>query len=170
MLMLVLAVKAAAHRCKGFGERKDFTADEQIAVLRADRMPEHAICRDRHLGHKIRPCQRNALRGDASQRDAPYNPVLLADAMGVEESAELLALRVARHGRRQSHAESFGACPLDSLPGARPCTLAAMAFMTLRRRAVETDLESDAPARQRAQHLEPLSGKQHAVGEHCGRR
>src|SRR6266700_1725349 len=109
MLMLVLAVKAAAHRCKGFGERKDFTADEQIAVLRADRMPEHAICRDRHLGHQIRPCQRNALRGDASQRDAPYHPVLLADAMGVEESAELLSLRVARHGRRQSHAESFGA-------------------------------------------------------------
>src|SRR5258708_23352454 len=136
--MLVLAVKAAAHRCKGFGERKDFTADEQIAVFRADRMPEHAICRDRHLGNQIRPCQRNALCGDASQRDAPYHPVLLADAMGVEESAELLALRVARHGRRQSHAESFGACPLASLPGAPPYTLAAVAFLTLPRRPLVT--------------------------------
>ena len=95
MLMLVLAVKAAAHRCKGFGERKDFTADEQIAVLRADRVPEHAICRDRHLGHQIRPCQRNALRGDASQRDAPYHPNQFRDLPHPDDGsgeAEELAL------------------------------------------------------------------------------
>ena len=45
-----------------------------------------------------------------------------------------------------------------------------MTFMTLRRRTIETDLKGDARARQRAQRLQPLSGEQHAVGEHRGWR
>src|SRR4051812_21669627 len=90
--------------------------------------------------------------------------------MGVKEAAEFLGLRVTRYCGRQSHAKSFSARPLDSRPGACPCPLPTMAFVALRRGAVEADLQGDAFARQRAQRYELASGKQHSVGEDRGGR
>ena len=62
--VLTLAVERAAHRGEGFGERKDVTGDQQVVVLRADRMPVDALRRDRDLGHQIRARERDAVRGE----------------------------------------------------------------------------------------------------------
>ena len=69
-LMLVFAIEGATHRSEGLGERKDVAGDQQVGVLRSDRMPEHAFSRDRDFGHQICARQRDALRGEASQRNA----------------------------------------------------------------------------------------------------
>ena len=61
--MVLLAIEGAAHRCKGFGERKDLAADQQVGILGPNRMPEHAVRRDRHLGNQIGPRQCDPLRG-----------------------------------------------------------------------------------------------------------
>ena len=111
-------------------------------------MPVDALGRDRDLGHQIRARERDALRREAAQRDAADHPILLGDLLGIEEAAELLGLVIAGDGRRQSHAKPFRASALDALPRARPCALAAMAVVPLRRRAVEADLQRHALARQ----------------------
>src|SRR5207248_2873243 len=72
--------------------------------------------------------------------------------------------------RRHSHPEPIVARQLDSFPGACPCPLSTMAVVALRRRTVETNLQGDALAPQRAQRFEPAPGKQHAVGEDRDRR
>src|SRR5258705_2761948 len=168
--MLVFSIEGAAHGCERFGERKDFAADEHIVILGSDRMPKHAFRRNRHLGNQICPCQSDALRGGASERNSPDHPVLLAHLIGVKEAAELLGLRLSGHRRRQSYPESFGAGPLDSLPGTCPCSLSTMAFVALRRRTVEANLQGYALALQRAQRFEPTSRQQHSVGEDRDRR
>src|SRR5215472_14046060 len=168
--MVEFAIEGATHGCKGCLKRKDLTADQQVAVLGSDRMPEHAFGSNCHLGHQVCPRQGNALCRRASQRNSPDHPVLIADLMGIEESAELLSLRLGRHCRSQAHTESLGTGPLDSLPGARPRPLSTMAVVALRRRTVEADLQGDALARQRAQRLKPTPYKQHAVSEDRGWR
>ena len=45
--VLALALEGAAHGGKGFLERKNVARHQEIAVLRANRMPEHTLCRDR---------------------------------------------------------------------------------------------------------------------------
>src|SRR6516225_6910153 len=168
--MLGFAIERAAHGCEGFSERKDLPADQEVVVLGSHRMPKNAFRGNRHFRNQIRPCQGDALRGGASQGNSPDYPVLLVEMMCIEEAAELLGLCVSRHRRCQPYTESFGAGPLDSLPGACPCPLSTMALVALRRRAVEADLKGYALARQRAQCFELLSGKQHAVGKDRGRR
>src|SRR5206468_5976152 len=168
--MLGFAIEGAAHGCERFGERKDFTADQQVVILGSNRVPKHALRRNRHLGNQIRPCQSDALRGGASQRNPPDHPVLLANIMSVKEAAELIGLCVSRDCSRQTHPESFSAGPFDSLPGACPCPISTMAVVALRRGTIEANLEGYALARQRAQRCKPTPGKQHAVSENCRRR
>lgn len=112
--MLRFAIEGAAHGCEGLGEWKDVAADQQVVILGSDRMPKDTFCRNRHLGNQVRPCQCNALPSGAPQRNSSDYAIFLAHMMGVNETAEFLGLRVSRHGRRQPHAESFGAGSLDS--------------------------------------------------------
>src|SRR6516165_5497130 len=100
-------------------------------------MPKHAFGRNRHLGDQLRPYQGDALSGGAAQGNSPNHPVLLADVMGVKEVPKLLCLGISRYCRRQPYAESLGARPLDSFPGACPCPLSTTAIVALRRRTVE---------------------------------
>jgi len=81
--MLIFAIKGTAHGCKGFGERKDVVADQQVIILCADRMPKHAFGGNRYFRNQIRPSQRNALCGGASQDNPPDYAVLLADVIGI---------------------------------------------------------------------------------------
>src|SRR5258708_16117493 len=110
--MLMLAIEGAAHGCEGIGEWKDFAADQQIVILGSDRMPKHAVRRNRHLGNQVCPRQSDALRGRASERNSPDHPVLLAHVMGVKEAAALFGLSVTSTSRRQPHPQSFDAHPL----------------------------------------------------------
>ena len=105
-----------------------------------------------------------------AQGNPADHPVLLADLLGIKEAAELLGLGVGRNRRRQSHSKSFGTSPLDPFQARAHVPVAAMEVVPLWRRAVEADLQGHAIARQRVQRFEPPSGKQHAVGEHRGRR
>jgi hypothetical protein len=49
--MFAFAVEGAADGCEGLGERKYFARDQQIGILRADRMPVHAIGCNRDFRH-----------------------------------------------------------------------------------------------------------------------
>ena len=75
-----------------------------------------------------------------AQRDPPDHPILLADAMRVKETGKFLGLLIRRHRRRQAHAKAYHARELDSLPGARPRSLAAMLVMALWRRGKPQEL------------------------------
>ena len=85
--MLAFMFEGAAHRSKGCGKRKNLRSDQQVGVLRADRMPIDAVGRNRDFRHQIGACQRDALRGEAAQRNLADYPVLVLDLSGVEEAA-----------------------------------------------------------------------------------
>src|ERR1700733_11600855 len=150
VLVLMLAVEGAANSLEGFSERKDLRANQEIVILGSDRMPEHALGRDRHFRNEVHPRQGDAFSRSAAQRNPPDHPILFADALRLKEAGKLLGLFIRRHGRRQSHTKASSACELDSLPGAIPRSLAAMLVMATRRRTVEADLKGDTLARQRA--------------------
>src|ERR1700749_5069710 len=140
VLVLMLVVEGAAHGRKRLGKRKDLGTDQKVAVLSADRMPEHAVGPDRHLGNQISPCQGDAFSGGAAQGNAPDHPVLIPDVMRVKEAGKLLIFLVARHRRGQPDAKAFDACELDSLPGSIPRSRSAMRVMSIGRRTIEADL------------------------------
>ena len=101
--MRAFPIDGAAHRGKGFCERKNVRSDKQVGVRRAYRMPVDAVRRDRDFRHQIGTSQRDTPRGEASQRNVADHTVLLRDLLSIEEPAEFLGLDVGRDGRSQSH-------------------------------------------------------------------
>jgi len=146
--MLAFAVEGVAYGGKGFGERKYLRGDEQVGILRADRMPIDAVGGYRDFWQQIGACQRNALGGEATQGIAADHPVLLRDLSSIEEMTEFLGLGVGRDGRRQSHSKSFCASALDACQCTRPAAGSAMAVVLRGRRTVEADLQGQTVTRQ----------------------
>ena len=146
--MLAFPIEGAAHGGKSVGERKNVRSDEQVGVLRADRMPVDAVRRNRDFRHQIGASQRDTPRGEAAQRNVADHTILVRDLLGIEEATELLGLGVGRDGRRQPHPKLFRASALDTAPCARPRAPAAMAVVPRGLRAVEADLQGHTIARQ----------------------
>lgn len=88
----MLAVEGAANGLEGFSERKDLRANQEILILGSDRMPEHALSRNRHFRNQVHSRQSDAFSCSAAQGNPPYHPILFADAMRVKEAGKLLGL------------------------------------------------------------------------------
>jgi hypothetical protein len=106
--MLAFAREGLTHGGKGLGKRKDIGRDQQIGILRPDRVPIDAFGCDGYFRQQIRACQRDAMRCRTTQHNTADHPVRLADLARVQEVTEFLGLLIATDGRRQPHTESSG--------------------------------------------------------------
>ncbi len=92
--MFAFAVEGAAHRSEGLGERKNVARDQQIGILRADRMPVHAIGCNGDFRHQIGSTQCDTFGGGATQRNPADDPVLCRNLLLIEELTERLSLGI----------------------------------------------------------------------------
>ena len=92
--VFAFAVEGAADRSEGLGERKNFARDQQIGILRADRMPVHTIGCNRDFRHQIGSTDGDTVAGSTTQRDPAYDPVFCRNLLVVEELTELLGLGI----------------------------------------------------------------------------
>src|SRR5271156_1631108 len=95
--MFTFALKGAADRGEGVGKRKNLTRDQQIGILRADRMPVHALSGNRNFRHQIRSTNGDTFSGGATQRNPADDPVFCRNLLFTEELTELLGLGIARN-------------------------------------------------------------------------
>src|SRR5215813_2334875 len=132
-------------------------------------MPIDAVGCYGDFRYKIGTGKCDSLGRKSTKGYATDHPVLFADLPTVQKLAELVGLGFCRNRRRQSHPKSFRPRPLNALPCFAPGARSAMLVVALWGRAVETDLQSQAIARQSAQGFQAPPGKEHPIGQY-GRR
>ena len=168
--MFAFAVESATDCGEGLGEGKNVGRDQQIGILRADRVPVHTIGRDRDFRHQIGSTDCDTFAGRATQRDPADDPVFCRDLLLIEELTERVSLGVGRNRGCQSHSKAKRTSALDAFARARPCARPAMEVVQFWRRAVQTDLQDNSITRQRLQAFCASPGEQHSVGQHRGGR
>src|SRR5206468_10402836 len=97
------ALERFPYRCKRPGERENLACDQQIGILRSNRMPIDAVMCDRHFRHQIGPSKRHAFDRRTAQCDTANDAVFCRDALPVEKSAEVFLLVLARNGSGEPH-------------------------------------------------------------------
>src|SRR5260370_10733452 len=132
---------------KGSGKRADLGRQKQVRIVSTDRMPIDTVSRDSDLRNQVRTRKCEALLCNAPQSDSANHPILRANLLSIEETAELVCLNVVGYGRRQPYPEALGPSALNTLPCTRPSTPSAVAVVPLGSRAVEADLQSYAVTR-----------------------
>src|SRR6266404_1271574 len=168
--VLTLAVERDLDRAQRGGKGQNLAGDQEIVVVGTDGMPVDAARGHRHLGHQIRARERDALRGETTQRDSPDDAIRGCNGVPIEKLLEPVGIFVACHGSREPDPEAGVARGLDPRPGALPGSRPTMAVVQLGRRTVEADLQRQPVAWQRSERGQSSAVQQHAVGEHRGRR
>src|SRR6201988_1351377 len=159
MRVFAFALEGVSDCIERLGEGGNFARNKQIGILRSHRMPVHTLSSDGHFRHEISSTNCDTFGCKATQRDPAYHAVFCCNSFLVEESTELLSLRIGRNTRRQSHSKTLLASALDAFARARPCSGPAMEVVQPWRGAVQADLQDNSISRQRSQAFRARPGK-----------
>jgi hypothetical protein len=155
------------HLSDRHAEGEQLGGDQLIVVVRADRVPVHAVGSDGHLGDERLGGEHQAVLGEPTSGQRAQDLVVRGDSEAGQETAQFLLLaRIHGDERgRDPYGEPLAERGPDPVQRLRPATSPPVSVMAFRCGRVKADLEPQPITRQRPQRLEPAAAEQHPIGE-----